>query len=150
MSEIKKTVTIDAPAHELFEIVEDPTKFPRYVPNVSEVVDVKRSDQRVGDSFRIVYKVLGITFDEVFTTTEYHRPSRITSTFKGGMTGTFRWTFEPDGTKTRVAVHIDYSVAGGVLGKAADALMLERANDKSIDGMLENLRRIAVEAPAGS
>jgi hypothetical protein len=42
----------------------------------------------------------------------------------------------------------EYRLAGGALGKAVDVLMLERTNEKSIDGMLENLRRMAVKAAA--
>ncbi len=152
MAEIHKTVTIDAPADKVFEIVDNPENFPRYVPNVSQVVDVRLSDRRVGDTFRVIYKVLGVTFDEKFTTTDYQRPDRITSTFEGGMTGTFRWSFEPQAGQTKLSVDIDYRVAGGAIGKAVDALLLERTNEKSIDEMLQNLRRIAEQAgaPAGS
>ncbi|HEV2027925.1 MAG TPA: SRPBCC family protein [Candidatus Dormibacteraeota bacterium] len=85
-----KTGTIDAPAEKVFDIVDDPENCPKYVPNVSQVVDVRRSDRRMGDSFRVIYKVLGTTFDEKFTTTDYRRPTRISSAFEGGMTGTFR------------------------------------------------------------
>jgi len=150
MSEIRKSVTVDATAAELFDIVDDPTNFPKYVPNVTGVEDVTSSKVRIGDTFRVIYKVLGVTFDEKFTTTEYERAKRITSSFKGGMTGTFRWTFEPHGEQCKVSVQIDYGVAGGVLGKAADLMMLERANAKSIEEMLENLRRMVVKpvAPA--
>jgi len=150
MSEIRKTVIIDATAAELFAIVDDPTNFPKYVPNVTGVEDVSSSTGRIGDTFRVIYKVLGVSFDEKFTTTEYEHAKRITSAFKGGMTGTFRWTFEPHGEQCKVSVQIDYGVAGGVIGKAADLMMLERANAKSIEGMLENLRRMVVKpvAPA--
>jgi len=51
----------------VFAIVDDPANFPKYVPNVHDVVDVRRSDGRIGDSFRVIYKVLGVTFDEKFT-----------------------------------------------------------------------------------
>ncbi len=150
MSEIRKSEIIDATAAELFAIVDDPTNFPKYVPNVAGVEDVTSSTGRIGDTFRVTYKVLGVGFDEKFTTTEYEHPKRITSSFKGGMTGTFRWTFEPHGEQCKVSVQIDYAVAGGVLGKAADLMMLERANAKAIEGMLENLRRMVVKpvAPA--
>ncbi|HEV2027924.1 MAG TPA: hypothetical protein VGS16_05245 [Candidatus Dormibacteraeota bacterium] len=37
-------------------------------------------------------------------------------------------------------------MAGGAIGKAVDSLVLVRTNEKSIEGMLENLRRLAVEA----
>ncbi len=99
MAEIRKSLIIDATANELFNIVEDPSKLPKFVPNVSEVVDIQRTDRRVGDTFRVIYKALGLTFDENFTTTEYDRPTYITSAFKGGMNGTFRWSFEPHGTQ---------------------------------------------------
>jgi hypothetical protein len=39
-------------------------------------------------------------------------------------------------------------VAGGAIGKAVDSLVLERTNEKSIEGMLENLRRLALEVGA--
>lgn len=146
MSEIKKSLTIDATAEELFDIVDDPHNFPKYVPNVSEVADIHRTDGRVGDTFRVIYKVLGLTFDEKFTTTEYQRSTRLNSEFKGGMSGTFRWTFQPHGGQCDVTVDIKYEVAGGGLGKAVDALMLERTNAKSIEGMLDNLRRMVVKA----
>lgn len=146
MAEIKKSVTIDATANEVFDIVEDPSNFTKFVPNVSEVVDIHRTERRIDDTFRVVYKVLGLTFDEKFTTTEYDRPTYLTSAFKGGMNGTFRWSFEPHGRQCQVTVEINYDVAGGALGKAVDAVMLERTNAKSIEGMLENLRRMAVKA----
>jgi len=146
MAEIKKSVTIDATANEVFDIVEDPSNFTKFVPNVSEVVDINPTERRIGDTFRVIYKVLGLTFDEKFTTTEYDRPTYLTSAFKGGMNGTFRWSFEPHGRQCQVTVEINYDVAGGALGKAVDAVMLERTNAKSIEGMLENLRRMAVKA----
>ena len=148
MAEIKKSLTIEATASELFDIVEDPSKLPKFVPNVSEVVDIHRTDGRVGDTFRVIYKVLGLTFDEKFTTTEYDRPTDLTSAFKGGMNGTFRWTLEPQGRQCKVIVEVHYDVAGGALGKAVDAVMLERTNAKAIEGMLDNLRGMVVKAPA--
>lgn len=150
MSEIHKTITIDSPVEAVFEIVDDPQNFPKYVPNVNQVADVRLTERRVGDSFRVIYKVLALTFDEKFTTTEHQRPNRITSRFEGGMSGTYRWAFEPIGAKTKVNVDIDYSVAGGALGKAVDSLMLERTNEKTIEGMLENLRRLAEKATASA
>ena len=145
MAEIHKSTTVAAPVDKVFEIVDDPANFPKYVPNVYDVVDVRRSDGRIGDSFRVIYKVLGVTFDEKFTVTDYERPKRIKSTFSGGMTGTFAWTFEPQGEGSKINVDIDYQLAGGPLGKALDSLMLERVNEKTIEDTLKNLTRIVTE-----
>src|SRR5260370_40631357 len=96
MAEIKKSLTIDATPGELFDRAEDPSKLPKFVPNVSDVVDIQRTERRIGDAFRVIYKVLGVTFDEQFTTTEYDRPTYLTTPVKGGMTATLLWAFEPD------------------------------------------------------
>lgn len=145
MAEIHKGATIDSPIDRVFEIVDDPTKFPKYIPNVHEVVDVRRSDARIGDTFRVIYKVLGVTFDENFTVTQYRRPSALQSKFDGGMSGTFAWTFEPLAKGTRVSIDVVYQLAGGPLGKAVDSLMLHRVNEKTIEDSLKNLARLVVE-----
>jgi uncharacterized protein YndB with AHSA1/START domain len=142
MAAIHKSTTIAAPIEKVFEIVDDPTTFPKYVPNVHDVVDVRR-DGRIGDTFRVIYKVLGVTFDETFTVTDYQRPNLIKSTFAGGMTGTFAWTFEPLREGSKVTIDIEYELAGGPLGKAVDSLMLQRVNEKTIEDTLRNLGRIA-------
>jgi uncharacterized membrane protein len=104
---------------------------------------MRRSDGRIGDTFRVIYKFLGVTFDETFTVTDYQRPNLIKSTFAGGMTGTFAWTFEPLREGSKVTIDIEYELAGGPLGKAVDSLMLQRVNEKTIEDTLRNLGRIA-------
>jgi ribosome-associated toxin RatA of RatAB toxin-antitoxin module len=142
MSEIHKSVTIDASAEKVYALVDNPERFSEFVPNVERVVDIKRSEGRVGDSFRVIYKVMGITFDEKFTVTEHQPPRKAGSRFEGGMKGTFDWSFEPQGQQTKTSVVIRYELAGGVLGKAVDALVLERTNAKTIEDMLQNMSRI--------
>jgi carbon monoxide dehydrogenase subunit G len=142
MSEIHKSLTIDAPAEKVYAFVDNPENFSQYTPNVERVVDIKRTDARVGDSFHAVYKAMGVTFDEKFTVTEHQPPRKLGSSFEGGMKGTFDWTFEPQGQQTKTSVDIRYELAGGPLGKAVDALVLERTNEKTIEGMLQNMRRI--------
>jgi carbon monoxide dehydrogenase subunit G len=142
MSEIHKTVTFDAPVEKVFELVDNPDNIPNYIPNVERVADVKRTDGRIGDTFRVIYKVLGISFDEKFTVTGYEPKRKLVSKFDGGMKGTFSWTFEPQGAQTECSMDIEYQVGGGILGKAADALVLERTNEKNMDESLENIRRV--------
>jgi len=141
MAEIHKSATIDAPIEKVFDFVDDPANFPRYVPNVERVADVIRTEKRLGDSFRVIYKVLGVTFDEKFKVTAHQRPNRLGSSFEGGMKGTFAWGFAPEGNQTQVKVDIAYTLAGGPIGKAIDAMMLERTNEKTIEQMLQNIQK---------
>jgi uncharacterized membrane protein len=150
MSEIHKTVTFDAPVQKVFELVDNPENIPNYIPSVERVVDVKRTDGRIGDTFRVIYKVLGISFDEKFTVTGYEVNRKLVSNFDGGMKGTFTWTFEAQGTQTECSMDIQYQVGGGILGKAADALLLERTNEKNMDESLENIRRLLAREKVSS
>src|SRR5437660_3681653 len=150
MSEIHKTTTFDSPVEKVFELVDNPENIPKYISNVERVADVKRTDGRIGDTFRVIYKVLGMTFDEKFTVTVYEPKRKLVSNFEGGMKGTFSWTFEPQGSQTECSLDIEYQVGGGVLGKAADALLLERSNEKNMDQSLENLRRILAREKVSS
>jgi carbon monoxide dehydrogenase subunit G len=150
MSEIHKTTTFDSPVEKVFELVDNPENIPKYIPNVERVADVKRTDGRIGDTFRVIYKVLGMTFDERFTVTGYEPKRKLVSNFDGGMKGTFSWTFEPQGSQTECSLDIEYQVGGGVLGKAADALLLERSNEKNMDQSLENLRRVLAREKVSS
>ena len=146
MAEIHKSVTIDAPAGSVFDLLDDPSTIPSYTPNVERVEDVRQSEQRIGDTFRVIYKAVGMTFEEKFTVTEHKRPSRLASRFENGMTGTFVYEVAPQGQQTTVTVDVQYELPGGAVGKAVDALLLERTNEKTIEKQLDNLRQMAVQA----
>jgi uncharacterized membrane protein len=143
MAEIHKSVTIDAPAERVFDLLDDPSSISSYTPNVERVEDVRQSEQRIGDTFRVIYKVVGVTFEEKFTVTGYERPTRLESRFENGMKGTFVYRLAPQGEQATLSVDVEYELPGGALGKAIDALVLERTNEKTIEKQLDNLRRMA-------
>jgi uncharacterized membrane protein len=150
MAEIHKSVSIDAPAERVFDLLDDPSAIPSYTPNVERVEEVRQTDQRVGDTFRVVYKAVGITFEERFTITEHQRPTRLASSFENGMKGTFVYQVSPQGQQTTLTVDVRYDLPGGALGKAIDALLLERTNEKTIETQLDNLRQMAAREPSSS
>jgi uncharacterized protein YndB with AHSA1/START domain len=148
MAEIHKSVVIDAPVETVFDLIDDPSAIATYTPNVERVEDVEQSEQRLGDTFRVIYKAAGVTFKEQFTVTEYERPTRLASRFEGGMNGTFAYQVTPQAEQTTLSVDVQYELPGGLLGKAADALLLERTNEKTIEKQLDNLRELAEGTPS--
>jgi uncharacterized membrane protein len=146
MAAIHKSVTIDAPPEKVFDLIDNPSAIPSYTPNVERVEDVRQSEHRIGDAFRVRYKAVGMTFEETFTITEYSRPTRLASRFENGMKGTFVYQVAPQGQQTMLTVDVRYQLPGGALGKAVDALLLERTNEKTIERQLDNLRGMAVQA----
>jgi uncharacterized membrane protein len=107
---------------------------------------VRQTEQRVGDTFRVIYKAVGMTFEEKFTITEHQRPTRLASSFENGMKGTFVYEVSPQGEQTELTVDVRYELPGGALGKAVDTLLLERTNERTMEKQLENLRQMARQA----
>jgi len=146
MAVMRKTAYIDAPVHTVFTIVEAPENWPQYVPHVRKALDIRHTDRRVGDSFRLIYKVLGLTFDERLSVTAYERPNVYNMQVQGPMSGSQNWKFEAQSGQTKVEVEIEYKLPAGPLGKALDALVLRRVNSKTIDQMFQKLDGMARRA----
>ena len=148
MSATHKTVTIDATAEKIFEFLSDPQNTAAGAPNVLRVVDIRRSERRVGDTFRVIYKVFGRTFDEKVIVTRCDLPPRATphrryqlhESFAGPMKGTLIWTLEAQDIQTEASVDVEYEDVSGVRGKGLNALLLKRTKQKSLDRMLKYMK----------
>ena len=103
----------------------------------------------MGNSFRVIYRVLGTPFKEEFRVIGFepprrhtpHRRFQIWQTFHGPVRGTFTWTLEAEGNQTYASIDAAYQLMGGVFGRVLDALLVERAVKKDVDQMLENMKR---------
>jgi carbon monoxide dehydrogenase subunit G len=143
MPVIHHETLIEASPAQIFALLDDPHRFPRYAPGVKAVSEVRQTDQRIGDSFRVTYAAMGIPFRMKFTIVDHAKDRAVTARFEGGMTGTFAWRLQPDGNATRVAVDIDYRMSGGSVGAALGKLFFERMNENNARQMLTNLKRAA-------
>ena len=140
---IQKSITIQAPPAQVFAILDDPTSVRRYGPGVTGVSDIRQSEGRIGDSFKVTYSVMGLKFHITFTITGYDAGSRLESRVEGGMEGTFAWSLDADGDSTRLGMYVDYRVRGGMAGAVISGFLVERLNDKNADATLQNIKAMA-------
>jgi carbon monoxide dehydrogenase subunit G len=63
------------------------------------------------------------------------------------MKGTWLWQLEPRGTSTHLTTQMEYEMAGGILGKAMNAMLVERMNEKNAERLLENLKLLSEATP---
>lgn len=140
MAKITKTVIIKAPVDKIFKVFDDPNAIPLYVPAATNVGNVRQSENRIGDTFRITYGLMGMHFDLDFTNIGYEPQKKIVRRFEGGMKGTMTYTLQAEADETRATFDADYEISGGLLGKAIDKLLVERMNEKNAERMLENLK----------
>ena len=143
MPTIHKSIDIDALAERVFELLTDPRRLPEYAPGVISVEDVQQTEQHLDDSARATYSVLGLRFPITFTIIEYEPPTKLATHFEGGMKGTWIRLLEPRGKSTHLTTVMEYEMAGGILGKAMNAVLVERMNEKNAERMLENLKLVS-------
>ena len=88
----------------------------------------------------LTYSVLGLRFPMKFTVVEYERPNKMISRFEGGMSGTMSFPLEQVADATQLNWEIDYTMRGGILGKVADTLMVERMNERNSLRSMEDIK----------
>lgn len=140
MAVIQRSMVINAPAEQVFQILDTPQRSKEWAANLTRVADVVQTPKRIRDTARYTYSSLGIRFPMKLTVVEYVKGKKITLAMEGGMTGTMAFSVEPQGNPTRVTWNIDYSMKGGIIGKAVDRVLVERMNEKNAERSLENLR----------
>ena len=143
-------MTVEVLVEKVLEFVDDPENLAQCAPMVKRVVEAARTGQRVGNSFRVTYRVLGMPFNEEFRVIGFEPPRRYTphrrfqiwQTFHGRVRGTLTWTLEAETNQTYASLDAGYRLVGGVFGRALDALLVERAVKRDVDRMLENMKRL--------
>lgn len=146
MATIQKSIDIDAPAERVFAILADPKRIPEYTPGIISIEDIQQTEQHIDDSFRVTYSVFGLRFPMTFTVTISEQPTRWAMRFDGGMKGTWTWSLEAREKSTHLTTAIAYEMAGGILGKTIDAMLVERMNEKNVERQQEQLKRVSEAA----
>lgn len=117
--ELHKTIHIEAPPDTVFGLWSNYENFPRFMSHVQEVRDLGN-----GRSHWVVRGPAGVPVEWDAEITEARRPEVLAWRSEPGSTvqhgGTIR--FEPDGSGTRVNVHMFYTPPAGMVGHAVASL----------------------------
>ena len=140
MPSVETSITINAPIEKVFDTIIDPELTAQWSSGVSEVTNIKGNPWEKGSSTDLAYHVLGMKLTQHMVTSEIEKPRKVIYLMEGGFPGTSEFALEPQGQVTKVDIRIDYSVPGGILGKIANQVLLERMNRKNIEGTAEGLK----------
>ncbi len=142
MNKIVKSIEIKAPVEKVFQKCDDPNAFPQYVPNALNVTNVQLTGKRIGDKFRVTYKMMGGYMNQDVTYVEYQPNRRIKQQVDGALKGSMSITLEPQGSSTKATFEAELEVSGGYLRRTMGGFLLDRTFAKNSEQMLENLKKI--------
>jgi uncharacterized membrane protein len=137
VAEIERTITIDAPVEKVFGYWASPDHAMAY-PNLVHITDVQELPNG-GSCFRWVYSLAGMRLDGTVEDLEIVTNQLKVSRIKGAIDLTLTARFEAEDGRTTVAFEIHYRVPIPLLGRVAEAFIIQ-GMEREIDAMLVNLR----------
>ena len=138
MAKISRSISMNAPVEKVYTFMTDPTHLPEIWPSMIEVKDVQPSPAG-GYNFGWVYKMAGTRFEGASETTEAIPNQRAITKSTKGIQSTFVWTYEPEGSGTKMTVEIEYVIPIPLLGKLAEAFIVKQ-NEHEAEVLLANLK----------
>lgn len=138
MIEITETLSIDAPAEDVFAYMNHPENQPEITPSLTRSETVERLSNG-GKRVAYTYTIAGVDLDGHIRAVEYDPERRIRWELSGDLEGEIEWVFESEDGRTRVTYAARYDLPGRVI-ETAVAPFVERYNERELRTTLENLR----------
>lgn len=141
MATVERSILINAPTEAIDAIALDGNRLPQWYVGIEQATPDDLYPE-VGSRVSLVYKAAEVTFNLALTVQELAHGHHISYQMSGMMVGTQEWSYTPEGGQTRLTALVEYEMPGGVLGKIADKLVVERMNARNLEESLENLRAL--------
>ncbi len=134
MRRTEKSITVNAPVEQVYQMWTDWENFPRFMSNVEQVT-------RTGDMTHWKAKIFGTTQEWDARITEMSENKQVAWQSTTGSTNNGIVAFVPAGPKTtEVLLAIDYDPPAGVLGDAVDSVT--NTMDKNVEQDLSNFKQL--------
>ena len=132
MTTVETAIKIHAPIEKIFDTMVNPEDIPKFAP-IHVISNIKGEPGEKGSSADYEYHLLGLRLKQTVTVLEVRKPNEIVYEMAGGFPGKWTYTLEQqeDGTEVRTRVH--YSVRGGIIGKIANWLIVNRMNQRNLE-----------------
>lgn len=145
MTTLSLSRDIYCPIEDVYAYHTDLERAPQHWTNVISCRrESGRGAPRVGDRYLWRYRMYGVDFAGRALVREVEPCRRFVWETEGGLRARIVTEYQPiSARRTRVTVHVDYDVPGGLIGRAVDRLLVEARNvadgEKAMDRLVERL-----------
>jgi carbon monoxide dehydrogenase subunit G len=143
MTELSRTIWIDAPLDQVFAFMDDPANQPRITPSMTRIENIERLENG-GSKSDYTYRFFGVPFRGSVQALEYRPNKRIVFEVTGAVVGKIRWDFAEKGGGTDFTYYAQYEMPFPILSRVFSSL-INAYNEREIDQLTEALKRVIEE-----
>ncbi len=140
MTELSRTIWIDAPVKEVFTFMDRPENQVRISPSMAKIENVERL-LNGGSRSDYTYRFFGVPFRGSVHSLEYRPNSRIVFEMTGAIVGKIRWDFANKGGGTDFTYYIQYDMPFPILSRVFQSLV-RAYNERELDQLTETLKEL--------
>jgi uncharacterized membrane protein len=134
MPKSEGSVTINAPIEKVFDAVANPEVITQI--SSGKLVRTQGKFDELGSYADWEY----LKLRSRTTVSEVNKPHKLIQKMTGAMSGKWIWSLKQEGQTVKVDFCIEYTVPGGIIGKIANKLFLERINKKNREKTMRGLK----------
>jgi uncharacterized membrane protein len=140
---VERTIEIEAPAREVYDVVMDPARLGDWVTIHDHLEDAPKGQLKRGSKLTQCLKLAGRRFKVRWTIVENDPCRRVVWEGRGpvGSHAQVVYAFDENGQETRFSYMNQYDLPGGVVGRVAGRAVA-RVTEKELDGSLRRLKSL--------
>jgi acyl-CoA synthetase (AMP-forming)/AMP-acid ligase II/carbon monoxide dehydrogenase subunit G len=143
---VEKTTVVDASREEIWELISDPSLYPRFMHGITRLERKGGPELGVGARYSVHLRVGSADVGGLVEIVEFAEPADLAWTSVTGIDQRLRWRLrETDDARTRVTLRLAYEAPGGLLGAIS-----EQFSKPMVAGNLErSLQNLKAEIEGG-
>ena len=142
MTHVRRSVTVDADIETCFDYIADPNLAPLFLSSLYSITPIDIEPRGEGNTWGWEYDLYGVALKGESKCIVYDRPHEYTWQATTRVDTTWRYRFEEVPNGTAITLDVEYELQDDMLGKIADASVIERLNEHEGDAAVRNLRII--------
>ena len=150
MPAFSRSVDVDRPIAEVWDIWTDVSILPQLSSSTTEVLDAPDRLTQVGQTFRQVVRAVGRCFDVRWTVTSIDEQDHLTIEASVGLGVSQQLTERVTSlspTRTRLTIDVEYQLPFGPLGRLASKLGVEQLARRETTEILGKLQSVIESTP---
>jgi ribosome-associated toxin RatA of RatAB toxin-antitoxin module len=122
LMKIRKSIQIERKPEEVFELVDDPGRYPEFFVGITRWEPRSKKLRGVGARYRVLMKVGSIEAGGIVRVTERLEPEVIEWVAESGIRQEGRWGISPSDDGATLTLDIAYDLSGGPVGSLVERL----------------------------